>query len=155
MATFTTEQIRNFAVLGHTGSGKSSLLEALLFRAKAITLKGRVDRGTNHADFTAQEKSHRHSLEPSFLNLDYSSHHINLIDTPGLPDFFGRALLPLPGVESVILVIHAAVGIEPVTKRAFDAARSQGKAVLIAINHIDGNEAGLAALLQSIQTQFG
>ncbi|MGS0825993.1 elongation factor G [Shewanella sp. 0m-8] len=155
MATFTTEQIRNFAVLGHTGSGKSSLLEALLFRAKAITLKGRVDRGTNHADFTAQEKSHRHSLEPSFLNLDYSSHHINFIDTPGLPDFFGRALLPLPGVESVILVIHAAVGIEPVTKRAFDAARSQGKAVLIAINHIDGNEAGLAALLQSIQTQFG
>ncbi|MCL1093443.1 elongation factor G [Shewanella kaireitica] len=155
MAEFNTEQIRNLAVLGHTGSGKSSLLEALLFRAKAINLKGRVDKGTNHADFTAQEKSHRHSLEPSFLNLDFANHHINLIDTPGLPDFFGRALLPLPGVESVLLVIHAGVGIESVTKRAFAAARSQGKAVLIAINHIDGNEAGLAQLLENIQQQFG
>lgn len=155
MAEFNTEQIRNLAVLGHTGAGKSSLLEALLFRAKAINLKGRVDKGTNHADFTAQEKSHRHSLEPSFLNLDFANHHINLIDTPGLPDFFGRALLPLPGVESVLLVIHAGVGIESVTKRAFAAARSQGKAVLIAINHIDGNEAGLAQLLENIQQQFG
>ncbi|MCL1048526.1 elongation factor G [Shewanella abyssi] len=155
MAEFNTEQIRNLAVLGHTGSGKSSLLEALLFRANAITLKGRVDKGTNHADFTAQEKSHRHSLEPSFLNLDFANHHINLIDTPGLPDFFGRALLPLPGVESVVLVIHAAMGIESVTKRAFAAARSQGKVVLIAINHIDGNEAGLAELLGNIQQQFG
>jgi elongation factor G len=155
MADFNTEQIRNLAVLGHTGSGKSSLLEALLFRANAITLKGRVDKGTNHADFTAQEKSHRHSLEPSFLNLDYANHHINLIDTPGLPDFFGRALLPLPGVESVLLVIHAGVGIETVTKRAFAAARSQGKVVLIAINHIDGHEAGLAELLGNIQQQFG
>ncbi|WP_153913409.1 elongation factor G [Shewanella sp. TC10] len=155
MAEFTTEQIRNLAVLGHTGAGKSSLLEALLFRADAITLKGRVDKGTNHADFTAQEKSHRHSLEPSFLNLDYQSHHINFIDTPGLPDFFGRALLPLPGVESVLLVVNASVGIESVTKRAFEAARSQGKAVVIAINHMDGNEQKVSDVMMDIQHQFG
>ncbi|MCL1067077.1 elongation factor G [Shewanella olleyana] len=155
MAEFTTEQIRNLAVLGHTGAGKSSLLEALLFSADAISLKGRVDKGTNHADFTAQEKSHRHSLEPSFLNLDYQSHHINFIDTPGLPDFFGRALLPLPGVESVLLVVNASVGIESVTKRAFEAARSQGKAVIIAINHMDGNEAKVSDVMMDIQHQFG
>ena len=155
MAEFTTEQIRNLAVLGHTGAGKSSLLEALLFSADAISLKGRVDKGTNHADFTAQEKSHRHSLEPSFLNLDYQSHHINFIDTPGLPDFFGRALLPLPGVESVLLVVNASVGIESVTKRAFEAARSQGKAVIIAINHMDGNEQKVSDVMIDIQHQFG
>ena len=155
MAEFTTEQIRNLAVLGHTGAGKSSLLEALLFSANAISAKGRVDKGTNHADFTAQEKSHRHSLEPSFLNLDYQSHHINFIDTPGLPDFFGRALLPLPGVESVLLVVNASVGIESVTKRAFEAARSQGKAIIIAINHMDGNEAKVSDVMMDIQHQFG
>ncbi|WP_394147507.1 elongation factor G [Shewanella atlantica] len=155
MAEFITEQIRNLAVLGHTGSGKSSLLEALLFQAKAITQKGRVDKGTNHADFTAQEKSHRHSLEPSFLNLDFDNHHINLIDTPGLPDFFGRALLPLPGVESVLLVINASTGIETLTQRAFEAARTMGKVVLIAINHIDGNEEKLPGLLDEIQQRFG
>ncbi len=155
MAEFITEQIRNLAVLGHTGSGKSSLLEALLFRAKAITQKGRVDKGTNHADFTAQEKSHRHSLEPSFLNLDFDNHHINLIDTPGMPDFFGRALLPLPGVESVLLVINASTGIETLTQRAFEAARTMGKVVLIAVNHIDGNEERLPGLLEDIQRRFG
>ncbi|GIU19936.1 elongation factor G [Shewanella colwelliana] len=155
MAEFTTEQIRNLAVLGHTGAGKSSLLEALLFQGKAITQKGRVDKGTNHADFTAQEKDHRHSLEPSFLNLDVDNHHINFIDTPGLPDFFGRALLPLPGVETVLLVINATTGIETITQRAFEAARAQGKVVLIAVNHIDGNADSLPRLLDDIQTKFG
>ena len=155
MAEFTTEQTRNLAVLGHVGAGKSSLLEALLYRAKAISLKGRVDKGTNHADFTAQEKSHRHSLEPSFLHLQYQQHHINFIDTPGLPDFFGRALLPLPAVESVLLVINAAVGIESVTKRAFEAARAQGKAVIIAINHLDSNLTRVSDVMIDIQHQFG
>nr|WP_229380955.1 elongation factor G [Shewanella psychropiezotolerans] len=155
MAEFITEQIRNLAVLGHTGAGKSTLIEALLYRAKAISQKGRVDRGTNHADFTAQEQSHRHSLEPSFLNLDFNHHHINLIDTPGLPDLFGRALLPLPAVESVLLVINAGTGIETLTHRAFEAARTQGKVVLIAINHIDGNQDKLSELLYDIQAKFG
>ena len=155
MAEFITEQIRNIAVLGHSGAGKSTLIEALLYRSKAISQKGRVDRGTNHADFTAQEQSHHHSLEPSFLNLDFNQHHINLIDTPGLPDFFGRALLPLPGVESVLLVINAASGIETITHRAFEAARTQGKVLLIAINHIDGNQDKLPGLLDEIQTKFG
>ena len=155
MAEFITEQIRNIAVLGHTRAGKSTLIEALLYRAEAITQKGRVDKGTNHADFTVQEQAHRHSLDPSFLNLDFNQHHINLIDTPGLPDLFGRALLPLPGVESVLLVINAASGIETITQRAFEAARTQGKVVLIAINHIDGNQETLPKLLDDIQTRFG
>ncbi|WP_076537232.1 elongation factor G [Shewanella sp. UCD-KL21] len=155
MADFTTEQIRNLAVMGHTNAGKSSLLEALLFSANAIILKGRVDKGTNHADFTAQEKAHHHSLEPSFLNFDVQNHHLNFIDTPGLPDFIGRALLPLSAVESVLLVVNASTGIESVTKRAFEAARAQGKAVIIAINHLDGNEALVAEVLADIQLQFG
>ncbi|MCF1426394.1 MAG: elongation factor G [Shewanella sp.] len=155
MAEYRTGQIRNFAVLGHTGAGKSSLLEALLYGARTIAQKGRVDKGTNHADFTPQEKAHQHSLEPSFLNIDLNGHHINLIDTPGLPDFFGRALQPLPAVESVLLVINAANGIESVTARAFSAARAQGKVVMLVINHIDGNETGLEELLDDIQRQFG
>ncbi|BDY03032.1 elongation factor G [Ferrimonas sp. YFM] len=155
MPEYRTAQIRNLALMGHTGSGKSSLIEALLFRAHAINDRGRVDKGTNHADFTAQEQAHHHSLEPSFLSLDYQKHHIHLIDTPGLADFFGRALLPLPAVESIMLVIHAERGIEAVTQRAFEAARHQGKAIIIVINHIDDHLDKLESLVDQIQTRFG
>ncbi|TKB51762.1 elongation factor G [Ferrimonas aestuarii] len=155
MPRYHTEQIRNMALMGHTGSGKSTLIEALLYRAHAIGDKGRVEKGTNHADFTAQERAHHHSLEPSFLSFDHNNHHINLIDTPGLSDFFGRAMLPLPAVESVLLVVHGDRGIEAVTQRAFEQARHQGKAVIIVINHIDGHLDKLEALVDEIQTRFG
>ncbi|MBY6225542.1 elongation factor G [Ferrimonas balearica] len=149
------EQIRNAALMGHSGSGKSSLLEALLYGARAISQRGRVEDGTNHADFTPQEKAHHHSLEASFLSLDHNDIHINLIDTPGLPDFFGRAQLAMPAVESVLLVINASRGIEPIAQRAFEEARRQGKSILIVVNQMDGNEAQLESVLEQIQTQFG
>ncbi|QIZ78128.1 elongation factor G [Ferrimonas lipolytica] len=150
-----TEQIRNIALLGHAGSGKSSLIEALLFRAKEIPSKGRVADGTNHADFTPQEIQHHHSLEPSLLSVDYQQQHINFIDSPGLPDLFGRAQLTLPAAESVMLVINANRGIEQITRRAFQEARHHGKAVLIVVNQISNNLPALEMLLEQIQEQFG
>ncbi|MBY5923279.1 elongation factor G [Ferrimonas balearica] len=149
------EQIRNAALMGHSGSGKSTLLEALLFGARAISQRGRVEDGTNHADFTPQEKAHHHSLEASFLSLDHNNTHINLIDTPGLPDFYGRAQLAMPAVESILLVVNADRGIEPITQRAFEEARRQGKSILIVINQMDEHASQLEAVLEQIQTQFG
>ncbi|WP_298443047.1 elongation factor G [uncultured Ferrimonas sp.] len=150
-----TEQIRNVALLGHAGSGKSSLVEALLYRANAISHKGKVSNGTNHADFSPQEIQHHHSLEPALLSLDYQDQHINLIDTPGLADLFGRAQLVLPAVESVLLLINAERGIEQISRRAFADARHHGKAVAIVINHCHGNLDKLEPLLAEIQQQFG
>ncbi|GAA5192610.1 elongation factor G [Ferrimonas gelatinilytica] len=131
------------------------MLEALLFHARAIHKQGRVDDGTNHADFTAQEHAHHHSLEPSVLSLDHQGRHINLIDPPGLPDFFGRTQLVMPAVEGALLLINAARGIESVTQRAFELARQQGKSVMIVINQIDTNPSQLEPLLTEIQEQFG
>ena len=86
-------------LLGHSGSGKTSLVEAMLFKAGVITQRGSIEKGSTHSDFTEQEKAHQNSLEPSLLSLDHQNTHINFLDTPGHPDFFGRAIGVLPGVN--------------------------------------------------------
>ncbi|WP_108651475.1 elongation factor G [Dongshaea marina] len=152
--SYQTQQIRNIALLGHTGSGKTSLTEAILYAAGACDSKGELQRGTTLSDFTPQEKQHLHSLEPSMLNLDYEGNHINLLDTPGLPDFFGRSLSVLPAVETVALVVHAQKGCEAITDRAFAQLKEQNKCGMIIINQLDSEGVDPEAILASLQERF-
>ncbi len=98
MASYSTEDIRNIALVGHSGSGKSTLIESLLHRSGAISNAGTVEKGNTVSDFDAQEKAYKHSLNSTVVSMDYHGGHINLIDTPGYPDFMGRALAVLPAV---------------------------------------------------------
>ena len=149
------DHIRNIALLGHAGSGKTLLAETLLHSAGAIKQKGAVSRGNTTSDFTDQEKQSGHSLETSILQFDHLNTHVNLLDTPGTPDFFGRSMSILPAVEAVALVIHARQGIEAVTRRAFDQMHERKKCGLIIINQCDLPEIQLESLLSDIQSQFG
>ncbi|MDP6080396.1 MAG: GTP-binding protein, partial [Arenicellales bacterium] len=101
MTEYTTADIRNVVLVGHAGSGKTSLAEALLHKAGAITSAGRVDKGSTINDFDILEKKHQHSLEASIAAFHYDKHQINLIDTPGAPDFIGVTLSVLSAVETV------------------------------------------------------
>ncbi|OZG71810.1 elongation factor G [Hahella sp. CCB-MM4] len=155
MAQYHTDNIRNIALLGHVGSGKTTLLEALLARSGEIPSAGSVDKGTTLTDFDPQEKELGHSLYSSVCSLDFESAHINFLDTPGYPDFIGRALCVLPAADSAAIVINAQAGVEMVTERVMTAARQRNLCRMIIVNKIDTNDLNFTELLDNIQETFG
>ena len=155
MATYGTEDIRNIALVGQAGAGKTTLVEALLLRAGILKQMGSVEKGTTVCDFDPQEKAHQHSLECAVVSLDYHGGHINLIDTPGYPDFIGRSLAVLPAVETCAVVISADRGIDRVTLRMMEVAKERKLDRLIIINKIDADPGHLHTLLDKIQQTFG
>ena len=155
MANYTTADIRNIVLVGHGGAGKTTLVESLLVKAGIINQPGTIERGTTVCDFDPQEKEHRHSLDTAIVSMDYRGGHINLIDTPGYPDFIGRALAVLPAAETCAIVINAQSGIEMVTKTMIKMARERGMERLIIINKIDAEQVDLESLLNSIREEFG
>ncbi len=154
MPKYTTADIRNIAMTGGAGTGKTTLIEHILHKAGAIGRVGRIEDGNTHCDYEDLEKEFRHSLDSKLVHFDYEGAHINLIDTPGSPDFIGKSMSCLPAVETVAIVIDAAAGIETVTRRMMKFARDRNLPRLIVINKID-HEADLAGLLLNIQETFG
>ncbi|MEM9414341.1 MAG: elongation factor G [Planctomycetota bacterium] len=154
-STYTTENIRNIALVGHAGCGKTTLLETLLARAGMIGQPGPVERGQTVSDFTDEEKEHGHSLYASIVHCDHEDTHINIIDTPGAPDFTGQTVSVFPAVETVAVVIDAHAGIESVTRRMMQRAARRKLCRMIVVNKIDADNTDLAELLENIQTTFG
>ena len=153
--SYSTENIRNIAITGHSGSGKTTLVEALLHRAGAINQAGTVARGTTVSDFDPQEKTHQHSLDSALVNLDHDGSHVNLIDTPGYPDFVGRALSVLPAVETCAVVVNAQAGVEMVTRRMMEQAAERGMDRLLIVNKIDAEGVNLEDILQQLKDAYG
>ncbi len=155
MVSYTTESIRNVALVGHGAAGKTTLVESILFHAGKLATPGAVEKGNTVCDFDPQEKTHQHSLDAALVNLDYNGAHINLIDTPGFPDFIGQALAVLPAVETVAVVINAQSGIEAVTQRLMERAAERRQCRMIIVNKIDAENLDLPGLLEQIQETFG
>ncbi len=152
---YTTQGIRNVALVGPAGAGKTLLVESLLLRAGAIRSKGSLQRGTTVSDFDPQERRLQHSLDAAICAVDHESIHINLIDTPGYPDFLGRTLSVLEAADSVAIVLSAAAGIDSTTQRLMEFARERELCRLIVINKIDSRDADAAGLLRQVRDAFG
>src|SRR5258705_4370293 len=120
---YTTSGIRNIALVGQAGAGKTSLLETLLLQAGAIRARGSLARGTTVSDFDPQERRLQHSLDTTICSFDINGIHVNLIDTPGYADFLGKALSVLEAVEAVAVVGSAAEGGGTPTQRPLEVAR--------------------------------
>jgi elongation factor G len=155
MASYTTESIRAVALVGHGGAGKTTLAEALLFKAGAINAKGSVEKGNTVCDFDPQEKAAGHSLNAALANFAWEGVHVHLIDTPGYPDFAGQATAALAGVDTAVVVINAQTGIELATERMMTAAQARGLARMIVINKIDAENVDLPGLVGEIRERFG
>jgi elongation factor G len=153
--TRATGDIRNLALLGHAGAGKTLLAEALLFGAGSIRAKGSLARGTTVCDHDPQARRLLHSVDATLCWLETGGALVNLIDTPGFPDFIGRTLPMLEAVETAVIVVNAVTGVESMAQRFMDAARERGLCRFIVINKIDAREANPEATLEEIREQFG
>ena len=150
-----TDDIRNIVLLGHGGSGKTSLTEAILHKTGATNRLGSVDEKTSTCDYYDEEKEHQHSIQSSIVNAQYRGKLINVVDTPGSPDFIGPAINAIPAVETAVVVISAAAGIETNTRKLFEMATKANMPRVIVINKIDVENTDLPELLKNIQQTFG
>src|SRR5689334_4026167 len=155
MSQYATENIRTVALVGHGASGKTTLAEALLARAKAIAAPGSVERGTTVSDFDPLEKSWQHSLRASVLHLDTDATRVHLIDTPGFPDFIGQAIGALDAVETAAVVVSAQTGIEMITSRMMSWAAERRLCRIVIVNKIDAENVDPEGVLEGIQAAFG
>ena len=147
--------IRNIALLGHGGAGKTALAEAILHKCGVINRLGSVADKNTVSDFDDEEKNRGNSIHSSLMHVNYSGKLINIIDTPGYPDFAGAALQSIPAAETAVIVIGASAGIEFNTRKLFAAATAANRARIIVINKMDAENADLAELLARIQESFG
>ena len=155
MPSYTSADIRNLALVGHTGSGKTTLIEALLQAGGTLGKRGSVEAGDTVCDFTEEEIEHRHSLFTSIAHCDYAGKHINLLDTAGMPDFLGSAIAALPAVETAAVVVNAAAGVESITRRIMRIAEQRKLCRMIVVNRIDAENTDLAQTVEGIQQAFG
>ena len=102
-----TGDIRNIVLLGHGGSGKTSLAEAILHTTGITNRLGSVDDKSSVCDYYDEEKEHQHSISSAVINVNYNGKFINIIDTPGYPDFVGPAITPIPAADTAVIVAHA------------------------------------------------
>ncbi len=149
------DRIRNVALVGHRGSGKTSLHEALLFEAGATTRLGSVADGTTVSDADEDEKARGMSISASLASFEWRDVKVNLIDTPGEPSFVADALGALRVCESAIFVVNGVMGVEVSTRRLWERAQELGVARLVYVNMLDRERADFFRALESLKAAFG
>ncbi len=155
MPSHAPQNIRTLALVGHAGAGKTTLAEALLFKAGAIKSMGSVERGTTVCDFDPLEKAAGHSLVAALTHFMHADVRVHLIDTPGYPDLAGQSLGALAAVDTAAIVVNAQNGIELSTGRMMKWAARRGLCRMVIINKIDAENVDLPRVLKSIQDTFG
>jgi len=143
MPDYSTGDIRNIAVVGHSGSGKTSLCEAFLHATGATNRLGSTADKTSHLDVDDEEKERGYSIDAHVLHVAHNNTEINLIDTPGAPDFIGPAVSSLAAVETAMIVIHAVGGVQVNTRRMREQAKANGLARVLVVNRIDADNVDL------------
>lgn len=155
MGKYAVGDIRNLAFVGHGAVGKTTLLDALLFHSKAVERKGSVDDGTSVFDYDDEEKHRKYSIDNSIAHLDWKGKRVNLINTPGYPDFMSQAISAIHSVETAVIVIDAHRGIEVNTRRMFEEAGKAGVARFIVLSKLDSDGIHFEQLVERIRETFG
>ncbi len=154
MAAYESGKIRNVAVAGHRGTGKTSLVEAMLFQAGAVNRLGSVDQASTVSDWEEEEHKRQMSLSAGLCHLEWQGRKLNLIDAPGDPGFQADAIAALRVVEGVILVVNATAGVEVQTTRVWNRCEELQLSRVIFVNMLDRERADFFSALESVRSRF-
>ncbi|RUA01754.1 MAG: elongation factor G [Candidatus Neomarinimicrobiota bacterium] len=155
MKVYDPDHIRNVALVGHSGAGKTQLASALLFDTGAVNRLGRVDDGSTVTDFDEEEIARKHTLSAGTAFAEWNKTKINLIDTPGMANFFSDARAALRVADAAIVVVDAVAGAEVLTEKVWTAAQELELPCLVVLNRLDRERASLSRSLESLQEAFG
>ncbi|HOK85689.1 elongation factor G [Tenuifilum sp.] len=155
MKTYQTEQIRNIALLGNTGSGKTSLAESMMFEGKIIERKGTIDGKNTVSDYTEIEQQNQRSIFSTLLYTEFNNSKLNIIDTPGSDDFVGAVISSMYPTDLLVMVINAQYGVEVGTEIFNRHAEHLHKPMILAVNQLDHDKANFDATLDSLKQTFG
>ncbi len=154
MADYNKSSLRNVCVAGHGTSGKTTLVESLLFNAGAINRQGTVADGNTVSDFTEEEKNRGISISASINSVEYKQNLITFIDTPGYFDFGGELAASMPFCEAALLTVEGSTGIDAGTEKAFKLAKKLGKSIAFFINEVDRDNINLESAFESISKEL-
>jgi elongation factor G len=154
MKEYLSERIRNVALVGHQGSGKTSLVEALLLNTGVINRMGTVEEGSTVSDYDEDERARGISLSTSLVPVEWSDYKINVLDTPGYTDFQGEVKNAIRVADAVILVVDAVAGVEVGTEIAFEYAKVYQQPIIVTINKMDRENANFARTLADLKESF-
>jgi elongation factor G len=155
MAKQKVEEIRNVALVGHGASGKTTLADLMLFKSGISSRAGSVDDGSSLLDTDDDEKERKHSISSTLCHFEHNCKRVNLIDTPGYPDFICGAIGALRAVETAVIVVNAGAGIEVNTRRTFNQAEKAGVGRMVLINKCDQDNINFGELLDMLKDSFG
>lgn len=155
MSKFNADSIKNITLAGHNGSGKTSLAEAILYKAGVTEKLGKVVDGTTIMDYDSEEVKRKVSINTSMASFEYDNKLINLIDTPGLLDFESEMVEGIYAGGTVIVAVSAKSGVKTGTKKAYEKAISLNKSTMFAITKIDDENANFYNTLTELKTVFG
>lgn len=155
MKVYESADIRNVALLGHQGSGKTMMAEAMLFNSGAINRLGSIEEGTTVSDYHASETQRQMSVFASLLYTEWESKKTNILDAPGYPDFVGEVATSLKVADTAVLVLHAIDGVQVGTDVAWSYAEKLEAPTVFVVNQIDRAGVDFANLVEQVQERFG
>lgn len=155
MAAYTTDKIRNVVLVGHSGSGKTTFAETMLYEAKAITRRGSVGDGNTQSDYAPLEQQRGHSLFASLLHCSWKDTKINILDTPGLDDFVGEVVTALKVADTAVIMLNARSGVEVGTELIWEYVDKYETPSIFVINQLDHEKADFEMTLEQAKNRFG
>src|SRR5438128_4016018 len=155
MKVYDAQSLRNVALVGHSGAGKTQLVSALLLDAGAVNRLGRVDDGTTVTDYDEEEIARKHTLSDSLAYAEWNKTKINFIDTPGMANFLSDARAALRVSDAALVVVDAVAGVEVSTEKVWEATEELTVPRLVVLNRLDRERASVERSLESLRTAFG